>query len=71
MGLWNWSRHPNYFGEILVWWGAFILSIEAIHESRQDAYWTAVISPVFVMLILLFLSGIPLLETKADERYKE
>lgn len=66
-GLWSWSRHPNYFGEMLVWWGAFLLSIEIIDEKKL---WTAVMSPLFLMTILLFLSGIPLLEKKADDKYK-
>jgi len=66
-GLWSWSRHPNYYGEILVWWGAFAVSAEiAVYDSKL---WTSVISPLFLMSILLFLSGIPLLETKADEKY--
>lgn len=67
MGLWAWSRHPNYFGEILVWWGAFLISVAII---EPPSLWTGIISPIFLMLILLFLSGIPLLEEKADERYK-
>lgn len=66
-GLWSWSRHPNYFGEILVWWGAFIVCIEV--AKFYVKFWTAVLSPLFAMSILLFLSGIPLLEQKADERY--
>lgn len=65
-GLWKWSRHPNYFGEMLVWWGAFLLSVEVLTEAKL---WTAVLSPVFLMLILLFLSGIPILEKKDNERY--
>jgi len=66
-GLWSWSRHPNYFGEMLVWWGAFTLSIAILNEGKL---WTSIMSPLFAMAILLFLSGIPLLETKADDKYK-
>jgi steroid 5-alpha reductase family enzyme len=64
-GLWNWSRHPNYLGEMLIWWGVFIFSISTL----TGAQWTAVFSPLFTMTILMFLSGIPLLEKKADARY--
>lgn len=65
-GLWKASRHPNYFGEILVWFGIFIMSTSIL----RDGQWAAVLSPLFTMAILLFLSGIPLLEKKADERYR-
>lgn len=65
VGLWKVSRHPNYFGEILLWWGHFTIGI-SVYELGQ---WTAVLSPIFTMAILLFLSGIPLLEKTADDRY--
>ncbi|KAK2147822.1 hypothetical protein LSH36_532g02027 [Paralvinella palmiformis] len=64
-GLWRWSRHPNYLGEMLIWWGVFIMSTNIM----TGAQWLAVLSPIFTMMILLFLSGIPLLEKKADLRY--
>ncbi|XP_076470530.1 uncharacterized protein LOC143300620 [Babylonia areolata] len=66
-GLWKVSRHPNYFGEILVWVGIFIISTSILRGGQ----WAAVLSPVFTMSILLFLSGIPLLEKKADQRYRK
>lgn len=65
VGPWKWSRHPNYFGEMLVWWGVFIISCSILKKGE----WAAILSPLFLMAILLFLSGIPLLEKKADERY--
>jgi len=66
VGLWKVSRHPNYFGEILVWVGIFIIST-SICVSVE---WVGVLSPVFTASILLFLSGIPLLEQKSDQRHK-
>ncbi|KAK7462535.1 hypothetical protein BaRGS_00038420 [Batillaria attramentaria] len=66
-GLWKVSRHPNYFGEIILWLGIFIMSTSIL----KDGQWAAVLSPVFITTILLFLSGIPLLEKKADERYRK
>jgi len=64
VGVWKWSRHPNYYGEILVWLGTFLLSASVLSGWK----WVAVLSPSFIIAILLFLSGIPLLEEKADER---
>ena len=64
-GLWRYSRHPNYFGEILVWWGLFVFAVPFLH----GAAFAVVIGPVFITLLLLFVSGIPLLERSADARY--
>ncbi|MDA3850124.1 MAG: DUF1295 domain-containing protein [Spirochaetaceae bacterium] len=66
-GLWKWSRHPNYLGEILVWWGLFIV----VAPSLGDLQWIAIIGPTFITLLLLFVSGIPLLEEAADKKYGE
>jgi steroid 5-alpha reductase family enzyme len=64
-GLWRYSRHPNYFGEMLVWWGLFVYSIPVL----QGAAFAVVTGPLFITLLLLFVSGIPPLERTADEKY--
>ncbi|PKU76003.1 hypothetical protein MA16_Dca006050 [Dendrobium catenatum] len=65
IGVWKYSRHPNYFGEILLWWGIFVASTPVL----EDAEWLVVFGPVFLTLLLLFVSGIPLLETSANKRF--
>ncbi|KAK3603864.1 hypothetical protein CHS0354_042872 [Potamilus streckersoni] len=67
VGFWKISRHPNYFGEIIIWWSIFIIATSIL----QYGQWTAVLSPLFLMTILLFLSGIPILEQKDDERFRK
>jgi steroid 5-alpha reductase family enzyme len=64
-GLWRYSRHPNYFGEMLVWWGLFVYAVPFL----DGAAFAVVIGPVFITLLLLFVSGIPLLERSADAKY--
>jgi steroid 5-alpha reductase family enzyme len=64
-GLWKYSRHPNYFGEMLVWWGLFVYAVPFL----SGAAFAVVIGPVFITLLLLFVSGIPLLERSADAKY--
>ncbi len=64
-GLWRYSRHPNYFGEILVWWGLFLYAVPVL----DGAAFVVVAGPLFITLLLLFVSGIPLLERSADEKY--
>jgi steroid 5-alpha reductase family enzyme len=61
-GLWSWSRHPNYFGEALMWWGFFAIGFAASHQ------WWLVLSPVLITFLLLQVSGVPLMEEKIDER---
>lgn len=69
-GLWKYTRHPNYFGEVLLWWGIFIIVI-----PLQHGIW-AIISPITISYLLLYVSGIPMLEAKykdnvAFEEYKK
>jgi steroid 5-alpha reductase family enzyme len=66
-GLWRYSRHPNYLGEMLVWWGLFVYAVPVLH----GAAFAVVAGPVFITLLLLFVSGIPPLERSADEKYGE
>ncbi len=64
-GLWRFSRHPNYFGEILLWWGLFLVVV----PSLEGWDWLAVIGPLTITVMILFVSGIPLLEKSADSKY--
>ena len=64
-GLWKYSRHPNYLGEILIWVGIAFLSINVLAGWQ---YFT-LISPVFVAILLTKISGIPMLETKSDAKW--
>ncbi len=64
-GLWAWSRHPNYFGEIVLWCGVALMASSTLHGWQ----WVGLISPVFVTLLLTRISGIPILERRADARW--
>lgn len=55
-GLWAYTRHPNYFGEFLVWWGIFLITL-----STPNSWWT-IMSPIIVTAVLLKMTGIPLTE---------
>ena len=66
-GLWRYTRHPNYFGEATMWWGIFLIAL-----SGNVPVW-AIICPVTITVLLLFVSGVPLLEKsmKKVPGYKE
>jgi steroid 5-alpha reductase family enzyme len=57
-GLWRYSRHPNYFGEVTQWWGIFIMAL-----SIPGSFFT-IIGTLTITILILFVSGIPLLEKK-------
>jgi steroid 5-alpha reductase family enzyme len=64
-GLWAWSRHPNYFGEIVLWVGVAVIALPVLAGLQ----WLTLVSPVFVALLITRISGVPMLERKADERW--
>lgn len=66
VGLWKISRHPNYFGEILCWLGIYIYTYPSLTHTQRLI---GLISPVVIVVLLLFISGIPKLEEKADKKW--
>ena len=59
-GLWRYSRHPNYFGEILMWWGLFLIVLPLPYG------WMAAVSPLTITWLLAFVSGVPMLEKRYE-----
>ncbi len=57
-GLWSYTRHPNYFGEAAMWWGMAMLALSAPNG------WLGLVGPLVITILLLFVSGVPLLEKK-------
>lgn len=64
-GLWAWSRHPNYFGEIVLWIGIALIALPVLRGWAL----VSLISPLWVIVQLTLISGIPMLEKKADDRW--
>jgi len=59
-GLWKYSRHPNYFGEIAMWWGIFVIALPLPYT------WVAMFGPLTITLLLVFVSGVPMLEKRYE-----
>ncbi len=55
-GLWAYSRHPNYFGECIIWWGLFLITL-----ATPRSGWT-IVSPIIITLVLLKMTGVPMME---------
>ena len=61
-GLWRYSRHPNYFGEAVLWWGIFLIACSV------EFGWVTIFAPLFITILIRFVSGVPLLEDKYKSR---
>ena len=66
-GLWRYSRHPNFFGETLLWWGFYAMAC-----SLKNG-WVTIVAPLTITIILRFVEGVPFLEEalKKREAYRE
>jgi steroid 5-alpha reductase family enzyme len=62
-GLWAWSRHPNYFGEIVLWVGIAVIA----YPTLLGWQYLTLVSPVLVTVLLTTISGVPMLEARADK----
>lgn len=65
-GVWRFSRHPNYFAEIVIW---FTLAFAAVLDVSTGLRWLCFCSPLFITCLILFVSGVPILELSADRKY--
>jgi len=73
-GLWHYTRHPNYWGEIVLHWGIWLLTIQPalsnrVSSSAQAALYAGVLGPLFITLLLFFVSGLPTAEKPVQKRY--
>jgi steroid 5-alpha reductase family enzyme len=66
VGFWKYIRHPNYLGEVIVWVGVYIAVISRVNFAAAIL---ALIGPIFIYSMIRYVSGVPMLEKKADERY--
>jgi len=64
-GLWSISRHPNYFGEVMLWLGISVISFSSLNGSE----YISLISPIFTYLLLVYVSGVRMLEDRSDKKW--
>jgi len=60
-GLWAYTRHPNYFGEVTQWWGIWLIALGV------SGGWVGIVGPITITFLILKVSGIPLLEKKMEQ----
>ena len=65
-GLWHYSRHPNYFGEILIWAGMYLVTFSSLDNIHRAI---GLMSPVTIFILLRYVTGVPPLEKAADNRW--
>ena len=64
-GLWKYSRHPNYFGELFVWWGIFV----AVVPVLTGWSWLSIVGPLSITGLLLFVTGVPTVKKSMDKKF--
>lgn len=67
VGLWKHSRHPNYFGEMLMWLGIYLAALPYLEGFE----YASVVSPLYIIFLLLFVTGVPTLEKRYDKKFKD
>lgn len=65
IGLWKYARHPNYFGELLVWWGIFVY----VSSSLQGVEFLTIVGPLVISALLLFVTGIPTVASRLEKKH--
>lgn len=66
-GLWKYSRHPNYFGEMLMWWSIYLFIVRDLNGWQH----LLIMGPIYITSLLLFVTGVPTLEKQYEKRYGE
>ena len=67
-GIWSYTRHPNYFGEIMMWWGIWIIALGSLTLGNTLI---ALVGPLLITLLIKYVSGVPMLEKNWKEKYGE
>lgn len=74
-GIWSYTRHPNYFGEAVQWWGVGLIALAPVTTLNPveltDCGWWVLIGPITITILVRFVSGVPLLEKKYDQSNTE